>query len=544
MPQRKPINVAVSVLADISLGIYRTPANALKELVSNAFDADATQVVINTGYPFFQAMTCQDNGCGMLPQEFDEIMNKIGGSAKRKDDRQTTDRGRPIIGKIGIGILAVAQVCGKFTVISSARDHPGKFEATVDISGFATEKAKEISLGSEEAVEIGSYDMIANLPADADAHYTKIILEDIEPGFRERLLERSGPDSESGFRFKQGDPETITDFVDWLSGTSVREISDYNTLLWEMAVICPIPYLDKGPIRSHDIIPEIRESLIDYDFSVKVDGLELRKPVLFPSSPNVEKEDEEYKVYSVAFDDLVNDKRLAFQGYIFYQRTAIMPPELRGLLVRLRNVAIGMYDKSLLNYPQAQGPRIAMLSGEVFIMHGLEDALNVDRYSFRETDPHYLKLQEVIYRKLGRRHERGELGIFSDISKMSKRWNEERRANEEAKVREALIADIESQTKKKFEIKTSSADSSTPVDINMKTGEIVIFEQNSIFPRPRASRRLIERILITYELANQLAESKDESRKEFYRLLQGGEDGESVGKRKRTKTTSSGEKAG
>ncbi len=35
---REPINVAASVIADVSAGIYRSPAGALKELLSNAFD--------------------------------------------------------------------------------------------------------------------------------------------------------------------------------------------------------------------------------------------------------------------------------------------------------------------------------------------------------------------------------------------------------------------------------------------------------------------------------------------------------------------------
>ena len=34
-----PIRVSKKILADVSSGIYRTPANALKEIVSNAFDA-------------------------------------------------------------------------------------------------------------------------------------------------------------------------------------------------------------------------------------------------------------------------------------------------------------------------------------------------------------------------------------------------------------------------------------------------------------------------------------------------------------------------
>src|SRR5437899_440353 len=114
------IDVSARILADISLGIYRTPANALKELVSNAFDADARVVKITMDTPSFDVFTCSDDGRGMDAEEFVDIMHRIGGSAKRVT-AQKTPSGRPLIGKIGIGILAVAQICGKFELISSQR---------------------------------------------------------------------------------------------------------------------------------------------------------------------------------------------------------------------------------------------------------------------------------------------------------------------------------------------------------------------------------------------------------------------------------------
>jgi hypothetical protein len=523
MPERIPINVAVSVLADISLGIYRTPANALKELVSNAFDADATRVMINTGFPYFRAMTCRDNGRGMSPGEFRRIMSIIGGSIKRKGGKRLTDeKRRPIIGKIGIGILAVAQICRRFTIISSQRDSGIKLEAHVDFTPFATEAAKGIPLGTEEAVKIGSYELFDDLPEEPDARYTRVILEDIDPGFRERLLEASGPETKiQGYRFRKGDPKTLTNLLEWLVGkrTSVREIPDYLRLLWELGVTCPVPYLEDGPIKGHDIIPDIKQGLLDYDFTVMIDGLELRKPTLLPTSSEIRNRQEDYEIYDVEFDDMVEGKRLAFKGYIYYQRQAIWPPELRGLLVRIQNVAIGMYDKSLLNYPMAQGPRMAMLSGEIYVEEGLEDALNVDRNSFRETDPHYIKLQEVVYKRLGGDKETRTPGIFSDISKYSAERNEARRKREEMQAREKILADIETLWGISSEIELCEDDSPVPVEVDVNSGRIVIYERHPIFPRARAARRILERILVAYELANGVAESKNAVREEFYRLL-------------------------
>ncbi len=61
----------------------------------------------------------------------------ISGSRKREGETKLfTKKGRPIIGKIGIGILAIAQICKSFTVISTKKGLRTKFEAVVDLKDF------------------------------------------------------------------------------------------------------------------------------------------------------------------------------------------------------------------------------------------------------------------------------------------------------------------------------------------------------------------------------------------------------------------------
>src|SRR5438876_4837645 len=73
------------VLARITEGIYRQPASALRELVSNAYDADATEVVILTDAPRFGQITVRDNGRGLSPEVVTQLVKHIGGSAKRNE---------------------------------------------------------------------------------------------------------------------------------------------------------------------------------------------------------------------------------------------------------------------------------------------------------------------------------------------------------------------------------------------------------------------------------------------------------------------------
>ena len=54
------IEVSSRIIRHISRGIYRSPAGALKELVSNAYDAGARKVTINTGYPTVEKIIVTD----------------------------------------------------------------------------------------------------------------------------------------------------------------------------------------------------------------------------------------------------------------------------------------------------------------------------------------------------------------------------------------------------------------------------------------------------------------------------------------------------
>src|SRR4051794_24535519 len=71
------------VLARVTDGIYRQPWSALREMIANAYDADATTVSISTDPPRFGTIKVSDDGIGMGPQALANMVRHIGGSAKR-----------------------------------------------------------------------------------------------------------------------------------------------------------------------------------------------------------------------------------------------------------------------------------------------------------------------------------------------------------------------------------------------------------------------------------------------------------------------------
>lgn len=77
------LDTDAKVLSRITDGIYRQPASALRELISNAFDADATEVLIQTDRPRFDKISVTDDGNGMSPEILARLVHHIGGSSKR-----------------------------------------------------------------------------------------------------------------------------------------------------------------------------------------------------------------------------------------------------------------------------------------------------------------------------------------------------------------------------------------------------------------------------------------------------------------------------
>src|ERR1700682_6823281 len=80
-----------SLLRELS-GVYKPFVKAFKELVSNAFDADADAVrVIFTDD--FSSVTVSDDGQGMTPFEFRNDFARIGGGRRRWGSDKTREGG-------------------------------------------------------------------------------------------------------------------------------------------------------------------------------------------------------------------------------------------------------------------------------------------------------------------------------------------------------------------------------------------------------------------------------------------------------------------
>jgi hypothetical protein len=96
------LSVEPRLLDHFGVAMYNTVEKALGELVANAYDADAREVLVSLEDG---AIVVTDNGAGMTPQEIEDSYLRLGKN-RRDDSGEQTPGGRPVIGNKGIGKLA------------------------------------------------------------------------------------------------------------------------------------------------------------------------------------------------------------------------------------------------------------------------------------------------------------------------------------------------------------------------------------------------------------------------------------------------------
>lgn len=188
------------VIARVTDGIYRQPGSALRELIVNAYDADATRVIIKTDPPRFERIEVTDDGMGMSPEVLAHLLFHIGGSAKRHEDGRTlgvtanedslfSPKGRRLIGKIGIGLFSISQLTRSFQIITKIAGDPHRTIATVVLKQYADEGG-ELLDGDQHKYESGKVNLWREPASDSEAHGTTIVLTNIRPQAKDTLRSR------------------------------------------------------------------------------------------------------------------------------------------------------------------------------------------------------------------------------------------------------------------------------------------------------------------------------------------------------------------
>ncbi|HUV02480.1 MAG TPA: ATP-binding protein [Desulfobacteria bacterium] len=125
--------ISLSVLNHLGRNLYRSFITVLGEAISNSWDADAENVWIYVNREE-NYLVIKDDGDGMTADDFQNKFLKIGYS-KRKEGKTSSDKGRPYIGRKGIGKLAMLSCADKISIISK-KANSDYIGGTIDNSGL------------------------------------------------------------------------------------------------------------------------------------------------------------------------------------------------------------------------------------------------------------------------------------------------------------------------------------------------------------------------------------------------------------------------
>lgn len=125
------------------------------------------------------------------------------------------------------------------------------------------------------------------------------------------------------------------------------------------------------------------------NLTLKYDGTDVRKPIVLRPG--------EKRTLTKTFEH--RGVLVEARGYFYAQHGKIQPEELQGVLVRIRNAAVGEYDKTYWGFPASEGTLLkTWVSGEVWANDELEDAMNIDRSTLRDVHPAYVELRQALHK--------------------------------------------------------------------------------------------------------------------------------------------------
>jgi len=478
------------IIARVTDGIYREPWAAFRELIANSYDADASEVVIETGLPDFEKIVVRDDGNGMDPDTLAYILQNIGGSSKRTKlgaslhttdpiDPEKSAGGRPLIGKIGIGLFAVAQLTQHFQIITKARDDKYRSSATVVLKTHDELRAHKSE--TDETFVAGSVTIISEeVPKEElGSHGTTVVLYSLRPEIRLAMQSvrlwnatlASGVDGESvtekpiyhigvtsnllgqkhnGLKahlpWADGDTPSkkFEKLVEKAGDVSQRgkrpanleHFDEYFRMLWKLSLSLPLQYVERHPFeisgedqltiygipdgkgQAYPIALDENETLREKlhltagqdlekkPFSVLVDNVELKRPIILPDQLRVSS-NIDHPVMMVASEfapfkteDLERaGGELEFEAYLYWN-SKIIPKDTTGVVLRVRDASGTLFDASFLNYQVSEQTRLRQITAEIFVKKGLDGAINIDRESYNFSHPHYLYLQRWLHKAL------------------------------------------------------------------------------------------------------------------------------------------------
>ncbi|MBR4388035.1 MAG: ATP-binding protein [Prevotella sp.] len=242
-------NISLSILNHLGRNLYRSFMTVLGEAISNSWDADANNVYITIDRDS-KILIVRDDGDGMDESDFQNKFLKIGYS-KRKDNKTHTDKGRPFIGRKGIGKLALLSCAQKITVLTKAKGK-GIVGGVIDNSGLDKAIKDDVS-STDYSLDVPSEYWISEYDERLGEKGTVIFFEELKDGIRNRI-EYITKLIALYFRFSLKDPSFNIYINEKL--VTIKEldsIKEKTQFVWILNAIDD-PYINDGEFKRSKIL--------------------------------------------------------------------------------------------------------------------------------------------------------------------------------------------------------------------------------------------------------------------------------------------------
>jgi len=427
--------------------------------------------------------------------DFDEKFAYISKSPKVDEKPFSKKYKRPIIGKLGIGFLAVSTLCNTMMISSTTDKSDYKFIAILDFSKFKRREAKD-----QDFYEISEYRITLYEKGSNENAYTHIELRDLEVPFRNILINQRKRGAKTR-QFRKPNFQSIVRKM-WDTGALLHVGKTYGPY-WEFvmnfASIIPVEYMQDGPIRDKkysDIINPMKKGVAKLKLKVYFDGMELRKPYLFPTKKAIETGN--YTVLPIK-DKLEVPGRgtIEYHGYCYSQDGGINIDDWRGIIIRIKNTSVGIRSQNFLDYANlSDSLYFKWTFGEIYVTKGLEDAMNIDRATFKTADPEYGAFANSLHKQL-------QEVVFNSVQTRWRARVKREQANVEAYKEKWRQRSINATFGKKFETKFAKG-LEFPITLSMTDKVILIDPKHELLEKfPRKERAFLNDILLAVALSRE-----------------------------------------
>lgn len=322
------LQVDTKIVRLLSKSTYqRSFSSAIRELVSNAYDADALSVRINLSRDY-ETIEILDDGNGMTYKEFTRYLTIAGTKSKNEYTRKYK---RQRIGQFGIGFLSVFPFCEELEIVTTSENSTELLSTIIPAKEYM-DTAREINV-QDIPIEV----KIGERNAESKAHYTRIRL--IKPTY---LVSNYFEPTETRKR-----DSTFT----W---------DPFDRFKFELQEDLPIKYKSSREVEKQ---LEYKEPI---GINVFLNGDQLYRNML----PETILESDTYEINDISF------KYLFSSDY-----SSIKPLESRGIKLRINNVGIGSRTDFGLRRDRGFS-RLHWIAGEVQIDSQAKGFLSINRDEF------------------------------------------------------------------------------------------------------------------------------------------------------------------